>query len=536
MEESVNAPRKVLLASILVIFATAFSTAGDIYIAQNAAGGNTGADCADAHAAAWFNSASNWGSAGSQIGPGTTVHLCGTISSALTAQGSGTSSSPVTIFFETGANISMAALPTSGAIVLSGLSWIVVDGNNQAGIIQSTNNGDASGGYANQVCSMAIAAQGSSNITIRELQILNIYVKSDSSVSAAGGCNGVGPPAAVYYQTAGNITVDHVVMTYCASCVTGGIQAGATVTVSNSTCANFDHCLGMGISSNSAVVLGPVYFFDNEVHDMKAWDTAANTFHHDGVHLWGYCSDGSSYCAGTYWSNIYIYNNHFYGDTGTQFGDWIFNEANIQNEWAFNNFSDTTQEESGNEGPGPFYAQGINMHYWNNTFTGTSGADNSNLNALAGPNVTVQNNVICNGSLIGVSATNPYSGATTTIGALSNNFYMNGNSNAFGWKGNSLSFSQFPTWEADSGGTASSSSASCTVNSTGTLQSGSIAIGAGTNLYSTCNGQPNPGLGALCYDAAGNPRSPSAAWDAGAFAYSSTPAPAPPTGLAAVVQ
>ena len=32
-------------------------------IAQNAAGGNTGADCADAHAVSWFNTSSNWGSA-----------------------------------------------------------------------------------------------------------------------------------------------------------------------------------------------------------------------------------------------------------------------------------------------------------------------------------------------------------------------------------------------------------------------------------------------------------------------------------------
>jgi hypothetical protein len=536
MEESLKGPRKLIYAAIFVILTAGFSAASDIYVAQNAAGGNTGTDCADAHAVSWFNSSSNWGSSFGQIGAGTTVHLCGTISSALTAQGSGTSANPVTIFFETGANISMPALPTSGALVLSGLSWVVVDGNNQAGIIQSTNNGDASGGYANQVCSMAIAAQGSSNITVRELQILNIYVKSDTSVSAAGGCNGVGPPAAVYYQTAGNITVDHVVMTYCASCVTGGIQAGATVTVSNSTCANFDHCLGMGIASNSAVVLGPVYFFNNEVHDMKAWDTAANTFHHDGVHLWGYCSDGSSYCAGTYWNNIYIYNNHFYGVTGTQFGDWIFNEANVQNEWAFNNFSDTTEEESGNEGPGPFYAQGINMHYWNNTFLGSGTASSANLNQLSGSGMTSQNNVSCNGNLIGISATNPYSGATTIISALSNDFYMNGNSNAFGWKGNSLSFGQFSTWKADSGETAYASSASCTINSSGTLQSGSIAIGAGTNLYSTCKGQPNPGLGALCYDAAGNPRSPSAAWDAGAFAYNSTASPSPPTGLAAVVQ
>jgi hypothetical protein len=533
-----NRPWKIFQAVffILTLEAALFASATNIYIAQNAAGGNTGADCNDAYAMTFFNNSANWGSANTKIGAGTTVHLCGTITSgSLTAQGSGTNGSPITILFDptTSGNITMPALPTAGAIILDGFSYITVDGSNQVGIMQSTNNGDASGGYTQQVCSIAISAQGSSNITVRYLQILNIYVKSNPSVDNAGGCNGVGPPAAVYWQTAGNITIDNVIASYCASCYTGGVNVGATVTVSNSTCEDFDHCLGMGISSNTPTVLGPVYFYNNSVHDMNAWDTTANTFHHDGVHLWGYCSDGSTYCAGTYWSNIYIYNNHFYGNTGTQFGDWIFNEANIQNEWAFNNFSDTTEEESGNEGPGPFYAQGNTMHFWNNTFTAGSGASSANLNALAGPNVTVQNNVICSGGLISVDATDPYSGSTTSISALSNNFYMNGNSNAFSWKANVLPFGSFGTWESDSGETASASSATCTVNTNGTLQSGSIAVGAGVNLYTTCNGQPNPGLGALCSDANGTARSQNGAWDAGAFVFNTL---APPTGLSAAVE
>ena len=41
----------------------------------------------------------------------------------------------------------------------------------------------------------------------------------------------------------------------------------------------------------------------------------------------------------------------------------------------------------------------------------------------------------------------------------------------------------------------------------------------GSNLYSSCNGQPNPGLGALCYDLAGFARPTSAAWDMGAYQY-----------------
>ena len=56
--------------------------AKDFYIAQNAAGSNNGTSCANAFAYRFFNNAANWGSGATQIGPGTTVHLCGTFNGA----------------------------------------------------------------------------------------------------------------------------------------------------------------------------------------------------------------------------------------------------------------------------------------------------------------------------------------------------------------------------------------------------------------------------------------------------------------------
>src|SRR5579872_1280282 len=94
---------------MFVILAASFSAASDIYIAQNAAGANTGADCADAHAASWFNTSSNWGTGAGQIGPGTVVHVCGTWTGStnqtafLTFQSGGNSGSVVTLRFEPGA-------------------------------------------------------------------------------------------------------------------------------------------------------------------------------------------------------------------------------------------------------------------------------------------------------------------------------------------------------------------------------------------------------------------------------------------------
>ena len=94
-----------ILLMMFVFAVTVFSSASDIYVAQNTTGGNTGADCADAHSAAWFNTPANWGSGGNQIGPGTTVHLCGVFTGTagatmLTIQGSGSNGNPVTIKFE----------------------------------------------------------------------------------------------------------------------------------------------------------------------------------------------------------------------------------------------------------------------------------------------------------------------------------------------------------------------------------------------------------------------------------------------------
>jgi hypothetical protein len=80
--------------------------ANDIYMAQSATGGANGADCNDAYDYDFFNAARNWGSGANEIGPGTTVHLCGTFTAsspnttALTFRGSGASSSPITVLFE----------------------------------------------------------------------------------------------------------------------------------------------------------------------------------------------------------------------------------------------------------------------------------------------------------------------------------------------------------------------------------------------------------------------------------------------------
>ncbi|MGZ3771791.1 MAG: hypothetical protein ACXVCP_19250 [Bdellovibrio sp.] len=90
--------KKLLLLLLTVggLSSNAFA-AGSIYIAQTAQGINDGSNCANAHGASWFNNSNNWGTGANQITPGTTVFMCGTISTDLTFQGSGASGNYITL-------------------------------------------------------------------------------------------------------------------------------------------------------------------------------------------------------------------------------------------------------------------------------------------------------------------------------------------------------------------------------------------------------------------------------------------------------
>jgi hypothetical protein len=93
-------------------------------------------------------------------------------------------------------------------------------------------------------------------------------------------------------------------------------------------------------------------------------------------------------------------------------------------------------------------------------------------------------------------------------------------------------------WIAGTGFDAHSITSNPKLNANGQPPAGSPVLGAGANLYSICNGQANPGLGALCYDKVGTARSSSSAWDMGAYQFSSSAEdpPVAPANLTATVQ
>lgn len=161
-----------------------------IYVAQTASGSGSGADCDNAHAVDWFNAAANWTeteAVDGLVGPGDTVHLCGTFvgtagETVLTIQGSGVDGKPITILFERDALLTspwFGGRPTmdGGAIFAKEKDYIIVDGG-ENGIIESTDTG-SEGHFTyhidNITGNFGVHLLRCSNVEIKNLTIQNIY-------------------------------------------------------------------------------------------------------------------------------------------------------------------------------------------------------------------------------------------------------------------------------------------------------------------------------------------------------------------------
>jgi len=569
-----NGPRTFLFTSLLIL-ATVFASASDIYIAQNASGGNNGSDCADAHAASWFNSSSNWGSGSAKIGPGTTVHLCGAFAAPagsngfLTFQGNGSDGNPITVQFEAGSTISAPYWGTNGAISANGGSYLVVDGvctaSNSAGqctatqgTVQATLNGSPGASCPGGPCqyqqngfgvNLSPGSASCNNCEIKNLTISNMYIHTAKS-NDSGGNNGV-------ELMGNNISIDNnIIHDTCWAINTGYTSAGTSnVSVFNNTLYNIDHGVAVGDDGNAS--LSGLYIYGNIIHDFSNWDTAGDYWHHDGIHVF---ANNSSKLA----APIAIYNNYIYGNWGNNLNAGIYIEvavsgASIATHYVFNNIFAPSSGTSAN-GAINDKVNGTCGSFYNNDGIGTGSVNAPGFNYGEGGGTCsggyVKNSIFAgtgtNGN-IGIYALN----ATPTASDynvwfntyLGDAMYYSANGQWFvcvihqpGCTGSSAwdSTTGFDTHSTTSNPllTSSSSCSSGTATGCNLSSSSSAAYSAGTNLYSTCNGQPNPGLGALCYDYAGNQRPTSGNWDIGAFAYNGSGGSAPnaPTGLTASVQ
>lgn len=513
-----------------MILTVAFAAANDIYIAQNAAGGNTGNDCSDAHAASWFNSGANWGSGQGQIGPGTTAHLCGTFSAQagssnyLNFQASGKSGNPITLLFESGAVLT-AAYWSGGVINIDGNSYVVVDGGSN-GIIQATANGTNLANQKDNGECVISQENNASNVTVQNLTCANLYV--DASLGDNGGEDTYG----IDIWNTSNLVIQNNTLHDMKWAIRTSYQVGSTysnLTVTANNMYNMDHGLFISDSSSSgSAVMSNFYVYGNTLGNMVNWDNSLDNNHHDGFHL-------NTNSASTRFTNFYLYNNSFSGDPGAYgnagFFSYPASAAAESGIYVFNNvFVNTSSNHCWANGPVGLATVGTSTVV-NNTFVSNTSSckDTGLIYEDGGTGVTFQNNIMQNTANAAVYVTS---------GTVINSSNYNDDFQSATWFYSGNWYSALATWQAmgyDKNSTVGDPQLNGNFHLSG---SGSAAWQKGTNLNSMCQGQPTPGIGALCLDNAGIQRPQSGSWDIGAFYDSGggNGAPAPPTGLMATVQ
>lgn len=496
-----------LLAIVATLFLSpkAHGAATDVYITPDGSG--QGACTTNPQSPTWFNSSSNWGSTTSQIGPGTTVHLCGTFTGAagstlLSFHGSGTSGNPITLQWDTDAILQAPYFSASNyGINGNGAAYVVLDGGSN-GIIQNTANGT---GMANAQGSVMIGGFGS-NFQVKNLSILNVYVHT-SGDTGGGGSWGIrldGQSNAIVGP--GNT------ITQCDVGVFDDWSAAgnSNLTIYNNTFGNNNQDIEAGFYP--AGTFTNVYIYGNASTNWSNWDNSSNTFHHNFVHL--FTNMSGAVLAG----DLQIYNNKIAGDMGSHATSLLYLENNNGGTggtisaipYIFNNVLYKTNANVPTS-TGIVAMLGVSNGYiLNNTIidAGGTGSDAYNCINIYQSGWTVQNNIFegC-GSYIYQQS----SGITA-----SNNDYYGAASPQWIYMSNYAS--TLAGWQKACSCDASSLSINPSLTSSYLPASSSKVIGAGVNLT-------NLAVKALDSDAAGIARPATGSWDIGAFSYGVRPDP-----------
>ncbi len=447
----------------VVVQPPAVTTSGQIYIAQTEIGTKDGSSCANALGIAWFNTENNWGTTAGKIGPGVTAHLCGTINSSLSIFKNGTAGSPITIFFEPNAKVS---IPVGTLIYADYRQYIVFDGGTN-GIIENTDNGSFLG---NKKAASGIYAPGAGNLEVKNLTIQNLYVHTslaDSSID-------FGASAGIYLNGwNSNISIhDNTFKDICWVISGGGATGASNFNVYRNTFVNYDH----GVASIGGSLASPanVNIYDNHFGSTVNWDTTANDYHHDGIHI--YFGSGSL-------SGVKIYNNLFDGDWGINNTAHVFLEGNYNRTVTtasmsnFSIYNNTFIQKAGNMLNNGFLAGGgDNFSIYNNSFVG-GGVRNSACLLSGGLNFIFKNNIV-NGCTTFLNI-----GAGSTLGLVDYNLYSNltegGN---YPWYLGTVSQTTFSGWQTATGQERNSALVTnATFDASGKLTSASPIANVGAN-------------------------------------------------------
>jgi len=564
-----------VLIGLFVLAGDGLASTNHIYISQS--GGGNGSSCSSPLIYTYFNSSGNWvagAPAGTQIGPGTTVHVCGTITGAagasgiLNFQGSGTSGSPITLKFESGAGLSAPYCNWQGGpgacLIMSTPSkphsYLVVDGGTPCGWTLATGSeGTCNGSIVNTANGVGLTYQsdtggvemrGCSNCELKNLGIYNLYQQSGGDTSAyPQGVN------CVTFGSASNVLIHDNLMHdvgWCIYYIEG--DGDNNVQVYNNEVYNTPHPVVFTGGSNSAAVATNAYFYSNHFHDFENWNTPSCTFHVEGFHgtglvgsvfnglyiynnVWG---PGSGNCL---WADVYLApNNNTAGSPAMSNNSAVFNNVIVvdgqggeygicvgggDGNAVYNNTiinANTASGSTAEVGGALTWANisqnsGYTFTFMNNATQGFKMMVIDDDTGSEGPGITADYNAYSQCPGWGVAEGQCFQAFATDV----DSFWTRYMANSYGQEQHSINTGLFP------GGYCCNGTLGLGGNNQPT--SASPLIGNGTSLYNLCKNQPNPGIGALCYDIQGNPRPISGPWTMGAFL--GPPTVSPPTNLTA---
>lgn len=549
--------RQLFVLTVLVFLAaagSAFASATQAYLTPGGtatgscpAGTATAPNFAPGSSTGQINNAASWGSGAGQIGPGTTLLVCGTFTNStqggnlITVQNSGTSTAPIVILFDTaGASLNSTGwwgsmpegcAPCAGAITINGYSYITINGQS-TGIIQNMLAGTSGNTCAGGTCTQSpggsgttgIAVVNAANILIENLTIRNMYANAGASSSATdiGGQFSTNisvyasSPITVVNNTLTNASIGIAASQQGQSGETGGTSSCPTVlpvaSPGSGVCFGYntlsDHHWHISNGANGGV--GTFNIYNNKISGFTNWQFPTSAYHTDGIITYG---GANTIATNNIWNNTFtgdlgngsatafIYCTSDGGNDGSGSACTIFNNVFV-GDTVLNSFI-ATQSSAGD-------AAGQFEKIYNNTFV-NGGYDFYFFYNSGAPlhTVTMENNV-----MVGQSSTYFYVlNGGATFSASDNTFY-GGRTDA--WNGSTSLSAWQSACSCDSGSQVTNP------NLTSTYSLGTAI--SGENLATSI------GINALNFDivGAGRPQTGTGNWSPGAYQYQGAP---PPTGV-----
>ncbi len=410
---------RFMFVAFFLMFSFAFRTPqANVYLAQSSAGAIDATSCANARAISYFNSSGNWGSGSTQIGPSTVVHLCGTLTTAIAFQASGTAGNVTKVLFETGAKFSAATWAGNAKIIDmgSGLSYIEVDGGTN-GIIEATDNG-SSDNYSNQSSFFGIEGEVCSHCRIHNLTIGDLFIKDEAGEDGYpnSGCG-------ICMEDSNNLQIDHNVIHDVQTCVDLSTSSHdmSALEENNNTLFHCSAGTNMGVNGDHAV--SGFLFHDNEIYDWCNWDLTSNHLHHDGLHIFPNGGTGTTTITG-----FQGYNNYFHGCVGFMTANFYMeiNSGTMTSPLFFNNVFEKTDNITNAFiylEPGAGVGTLSNPGIYNNTFV-SDGCCGAAIEYVASPaltGVSSKNNIFISNYIV-----NQCNSSCTPSTSDYNFWYLNG--------------------------------------------------------------------------------------------------------------